>query len=83
VVREVTRRFAWFEGGEDEADALVLAAMGADWLDILSVTMPQTHRKALDAVAWPASPGRPLSRRNRVPSWRSRPQNVPGAADRR
>jgi Holliday junction resolvasome RuvABC endonuclease subunit len=55
VVREVTRRFAWFAGGEDEADALVLAAMGADWLGRPLVTMPQAHRKALEAVAWPAA----------------------------
>jgi Holliday junction resolvasome RuvABC endonuclease subunit len=54
VIREVTRRFTWFTGGEDEADALVLAAMGADWFGHPMVEMPQTHRKALDAVRWPA-----------------------------
>lgn len=53
VVREVTRRFDWFAGGEDEADALVLAAMGVDWLGHPIAVMPQTHRKALDAVQWP------------------------------
>jgi Holliday junction resolvasome RuvABC endonuclease subunit len=53
VVREVTRRFDWFDGAEDEADALVLAAMGADWLGSPMVVLPQTHRKALDAVRWP------------------------------
>jgi crossover junction endodeoxyribonuclease RuvC len=53
VVREVTRRFAWFAGGEDEADALVLAAMGVDWLGCPMAPMPQTHRAALDAVHWP------------------------------
>jgi Holliday junction resolvasome RuvABC endonuclease subunit len=53
VVREVTRRFDWFDGGEDEADALILAAMGADHLGHPMVVMPKLHRDALDAVAWP------------------------------
>jgi Holliday junction resolvasome RuvABC endonuclease subunit len=53
VVREVTRRFDWFAGGEDEADALVLAAMGADWLGAPIVDMPKTHRAALGPVRWP------------------------------
>lgn len=55
VVRETTRRFDWFAGGEDEADALVLAAMGADWLGHPIAAMPATHRAALDKVDWPAS----------------------------
>ncbi len=53
VIREVTRRFEWFSGGEDEADALALAAMGADWLGHPIVDLPKTHRAALDAVRWP------------------------------
>lgn len=53
VVREVTKRFPWFEGGEDEADALVLAAMGADHLGEPLVEMPQAHRAALTKVEWP------------------------------
>jgi hypothetical protein len=60
VVREVSRRFAWFAGGEDEADASVLAAMGADWLGHPIAAMPQTHRKALDAVRWPDALSAPL-----------------------
>jgi Holliday junction resolvasome RuvABC endonuclease subunit len=55
VIREVTRRFSWFGGGEDEADALVLAAMGGEWLGFPIVELPQTHRKALDAVQWPVT----------------------------
>lgn len=55
VIREVTRRFDWFNGGEDEADALILAAMGGDWLGHSIVEMPQIHRKALDAVRWPVA----------------------------
>ncbi len=61
VVREVTRRFDWFTGGEDEADALVLAAMGADWLGYPIVPMPAVHRKALDAVQWPEALNTPES----------------------
>lgn len=53
VVREVTKRFPWFAGGEDEADALVLAAMGADHLGTPLAPMPATHRAALAAVDWP------------------------------
>lgn len=66
VIRETTRRFGWFAGGEDEADALVLAAMGADWLGHPLAPMPATHRRALDNVRWPDSLSAPLP-----------PQNVP------
>jgi Holliday junction resolvasome RuvABC endonuclease subunit len=55
VVREVARRFDWFAGGEDEADALVLAAVGADWLGHPMATLPELHRKALVSVKWPAA----------------------------
>lgn len=55
VMREVARRFDWFTGGEDEADALILAAMGADWLGSPMATMPAVHRAALAAVQWPTS----------------------------
>lgn len=54
VMREVARRFPWFEGGEDEADAVVLAALGADRLGAPMAVLPATHRAALDAVDWPA-----------------------------
>jgi crossover junction endodeoxyribonuclease RuvC len=53
VLREVTRRFPHFTGGNDEADALVLAAMGADHLGHPLTPMPATHRAALDGVQWP------------------------------
>ncbi|MEU8371194.1 hypothetical protein [Micromonospora tulbaghiae] len=49
----VARRFPWFDGGEDEADALWLAAMAADHLGHPMCDMPAAHRKALDAVQWP------------------------------
>lgn len=54
VIRQVARRFPWFEGGNDEADALILAAMGADQLGHPIAAMPETHRKALKSVEWPA-----------------------------
>ncbi|GHJ11189.1 hypothetical protein TPA0907_55560 [Micromonospora humidisoli] len=54
VVLAVGRRFPWFDGGEDEADALVLAAMAADHLGHPLTPMPAAHRAALDAVQWPA-----------------------------
>jgi crossover junction endodeoxyribonuclease RuvC len=53
VMREVARRFPDFAGGEDEADALVLRAMGMDHLGYPMAPMPQTHRDALAAVQWP------------------------------
>lgn len=54
VLREVVRRFATFNGGNDEADALVLAAMGADQLGWPVVAMPAAHRTALAPIEWPA-----------------------------
>lgn len=54
VMREVTRRFDWFKGDNNEADALVLAAAGADWAGSPMVTMPASHRTALTALSWPA-----------------------------
>lgn len=53
VMREVARRFPDFAGGEDEADALVLRAMGMDHLGAPLAVMPQVNRASLDAVEWP------------------------------
>jgi crossover junction endodeoxyribonuclease RuvC len=53
VLREVTRRFADFHGGNDEADALILAALAAEHLGHPIVEMPAAHRTALTAVEWP------------------------------
>src|ERR1039457_5292524 len=39
--------------GNDQADALVLAAMGADHLGCPLTTVPKEHRAALAAVTWP------------------------------
>lgn len=40
----------------NEADALVLAQMGLDWLGRPTVPMPATHKAALTGVAWPERP---------------------------
>jgi crossover junction endodeoxyribonuclease RuvC len=54
VLAAVIRRFPTIEvRGNDEADALVLAAMGADHLGAPMVEMPAVNRAALKAVKWP------------------------------
>ncbi|MFK0279802.1 hypothetical protein ACIQVL_04910 [Streptomyces sp. NPDC090499] len=40
-------------GRYDQADAAILAAMGLDWLGYPTVPVPDTHRRALEAVRWP------------------------------
>jgi Holliday junction resolvasome RuvABC endonuclease subunit len=55
IMREVSRRFDWFQGGNDSADALILASLAADHLGVPMVVMPQTHRTALSGVEWPAA----------------------------
>ncbi|WP_405803461.1 hypothetical protein [Streptomyces sp. NBC_01187] len=40
-------------GQYDQADATILAAMGLDWLGYPTVPVPDTHRRALEAVQWP------------------------------
>ncbi len=55
VLAAVVRRFAdWDVTGNDVADALVLAAMGADHLGHPIVELPAQQRLALGKVAWPA-----------------------------
>ncbi len=58
VLRSVVAQFPGFDasprtGIGDEADALVLAAMGADRLGVPMVPMPARNRGALDGVEWP------------------------------
>lgn len=54
VVQQVQRRRPDLEfRGNNEADALVLAAMGLDHLGLPPVELPQTHRRALAGVTWP------------------------------
>lgn len=52
VLAETARRFDRTVGN-DEADALVLAAMGADRMGCPVVKMPEKNRAALAKVAWP------------------------------
>jgi crossover junction endodeoxyribonuclease RuvC len=43
--------------GNDEADALILAAMGARWRgEPIEESLPQTHLSAMGGVRWPLSP---------------------------
>lgn len=53
VLAAVVRRFPDFAGGNDEADALILAALGTDHLGHPIADMPATHRTALTSVEWP------------------------------
>lgn len=53
MVLATARRFSWFDGGNDEADALWLAAMGYDHLSQPLVEMPALNRTALSGVTWP------------------------------
>lgn len=53
VLLAASRRFDWFAGGNDEADALWACAMGADHVGEPLVAMPQLNRKALEGVDWP------------------------------
>lgn len=57
VLAETVRRFGYVRGlsrlsDNNEADALVAAAMGADWLGSPVVKMPELHRRALPGVDW-------------------------------
>lgn len=54
VLLAACRRFGWFEGGNDEADALWACAMGHEWLGEPLVEMPTINRSTMDGVAWPA-----------------------------
>lgn len=58
VLRAVIAMFPQFDGSQrtgiaDEADALVLAAMGADRLGAPMVQVPARNRGALGGVEWP------------------------------
>lgn len=54
VLLAVARRFPDHEVTDNnQADALVLRAMGCDHLGQPIATMPQTHRSALEAIRWP------------------------------
>ncbi|MDX3714375.1 hypothetical protein PV733_36720 [Streptomyces europaeiscabiei] len=40
-------------GRYDQADSVILAAMGLHWLGYPLAVVPDTHRRALDGVTWP------------------------------
>lgn len=40
-------------GRYDQADSVILAAMGLHWLGWPLVVLPDSHRRALDGVTWP------------------------------
>ncbi len=54
VIRCISQLFPWFAGGNDEADALALAAMGYDHLGKPLVDLPAKNREALKGVRWDA-----------------------------
>lgn len=53
VLTEAVRRLGYAGHDNNEADALWLYAMAADAYGAPLDAMPQTHRAALEAVAWP------------------------------
>ena len=55
VLAAVIRRYPQVEiMGNDEADALVLAAIARRWLgDPLEPSLPEHHTRALNKIAWP------------------------------
>ncbi len=54
VLAAVIRRYSGVAvDGNDEADALVLAAMAADHYGHPVAEVPETHRRALEGVDWP------------------------------
>lgn len=54
VAIAAARRFPDVEiDGDDEADALVLVAMLADYLGLFSPGLPAEQRAVLDKIAWP------------------------------
>lgn len=59
VLAAVVRRYADVEvEGNDDADALILAAMGARWLGKpIEDSLPIAHLAAMDSVKWPAVVG--------------------------
>jgi crossover junction endodeoxyribonuclease RuvC len=54
VLAAVIRRYPDVDvNNNNEADALVLRAMGCDWLGAPLAEVPKAHRAALDKVVWP------------------------------
>lgn len=53
VLEAARHRYGAIVDTDDEADALVLRAMGLDWLGQPLATVPDTHRVTLAGVQWP------------------------------
>ena len=54
VMLAAARRYPWADIVDDNtADAMVLYAMGLDWLGYQMEPVPQKNRDALASVAWP------------------------------
>lgn len=69
VIREITRRFPEFTGGNDEADALAAGAMVMDYLGLPPVFVPASHRAAIDRAEW--CPGATRLAKTLEESWSS------------
>ncbi|MEU3160040.1 hypothetical protein ABZ753_21665 [Streptomyces griseoincarnatus] len=53
VLEAAQRRYGAILETDDEADALILRAMGMDWLGLPLAEVPDGHRAALAGVQWP------------------------------
>ncbi|MFB7589327.1 hypothetical protein [Streptomyces sp. NPDC056169] len=53
VLEAAQQRYGAILPTDDEADALILRAMGLDWLGQALVSVPDGHRAALGGVRWP------------------------------
>ncbi|MYR60042.1 hypothetical protein GTY54_28695 [Streptomyces sp. SID625] len=53
VLDAAQRRYGAILPSDDEADALILRAMGLDWLGVALTEVPDGHRAALAGVQWP------------------------------
>lgn len=63
VLLEVARRFPHVDVRDNnQADSLILAAMGADHAGVPLVELPKVHREALAKVAWPSNVPAPRPR---------------------
>lgn len=54
VIVESVKRLDITPKDNNQADAAWLRAMGLDWAGHAIVSMPQTHREALEKVSWPS-----------------------------
>jgi Holliday junction resolvasome RuvABC endonuclease subunit len=57
MVIAARERLAYAGTSHDEADALWLRAIGYDLLDVPVIRLPQSHRKVLSRLTWPAGVG--------------------------